>query len=169
MTAGGREKNPYTQHQKKKNSFRKKKKEREETGALERKKGISAVNSRSVCLKTFQIVERAEKCISWGRRRWAEGGCVTPAIACAGSGETRSIGQDIPEGGDTEGPGLQPRPERAGCGGKGGQGGANAGQKEARTHPAAWTRREHSLPRERSQARKKGRVLHDSIYRKCPE
>lgn len=131
MTAGGREKNPYTQHQKKKKIPLEKKKEREETGALERKKGISAVNSRSVCLKTFQIVERAEKCISWGRRRWAEGGCVTPAIACAGSGETRSIGQNIPEGGDAEGPGLQPRPERAGCGGggaRGGQRGAEGGR-----------------------------------------
>lgn len=61
-------------------------------------------------------------------------------------------------------------PAQSGQGaGVGGQGRANAGQKEAGTHPAAWTRREHSLPRERSQARKEGRVLHDSIYRKCPE
>lgn len=40
---------------------------------MERKKGIRAVNSRSVCLKTFQMVERTKKCVSWGRRQWAEG------------------------------------------------------------------------------------------------
>lgn len=78
VTAPGGGKSPYT-HQK--NSCREKK-EREKTGALERKKGISAVNSRSVCLKTFQIVERTEKCISWGRRQGAEGGCASDEIVC---------------------------------------------------------------------------------------
>lgn len=98
VTAGGREET-HT-HNIKKNSCRKKKKERRDRSS-ERKKGISAVNSRSVCLKTFQMVGRAEKCISWGRRQWAEG-AVRPQIACQAEAEAAVgllRGRCIPEGG----------------------------------------------------------------------
>lgn len=92
---------------------------------MERKKGISAVNSRPVCLKTFQIVERTEQCISWGRRQWAEGlfTPLPPQVACVAFQREGRLMLGKPSQRGPPPNRLQPHPGQAGgvreAGGKG--------------------------------------------------